>query len=55
MGIVNREAHLTPLNRRLLDTQMQRSIEEGTMLNVARNDLVLKAILALLTADGLSE
>jgi len=41
--------------RRLLDTQMQRCIEEGTMLNAVHNDLVLKAMLALLTADGLSE
>ncbi|KIM88927.1 hypothetical protein PILCRDRAFT_813926 [Piloderma croceum F 1598] len=41
--------------RRLLDAQLQRCIEEGTMLHVGENDLVQKAMLALLTADGLSE
>lgn len=34
---------------------MQRCIEEGTMLNAVENDLVLKAMLGLLAADGLSE
>jgi ATP-dependent RNA helicase DHX57 len=38
----------------LLDAQLQHCIEEGTMLNVGQNDLVQKAMLALLTADGLS-
>jgi hypothetical protein len=37
-----------------LDAQLQRCIEEGSMLNVEQNGLVLKAMLALLTADGLS-
>lgn len=41
-------------NRRLLDAQLQRCIEEGTMLSVGENDLVMKAMLALLTGDGLS-
>jgi len=41
--------------RRLLDTQLQRCIEEGTMLNDVQNNLVLKAMLALLIGDGLSE
>jgi len=41
--------------RRLLDAQLQRCVEEGTMLNDMQNDSVLKAMLALLTADGLSE
>jgi len=39
--------------RRLLDAQLQRCIEEGTMLSVGQNDLVVKAMLALLTGDGL--
>jgi len=38
-----------------LDTQLQRCIEEGTMLNDVQNNLVLKAMLALLIGDGLSE
>jgi hypothetical protein len=41
-------------NSRLLDAQLLRCIEDGTMLNFGKNDLVLKAMLALLTSDGLS-
>ncbi|KAH7923230.1 P-loop containing nucleoside triphosphate hydrolase protein [Leucogyrophana mollusca] len=40
--------------RRLLDAHLQHCIEEGTMLSVGQDDMVLKAILALLTGDGLS-
>lgn len=38
--------------RRLLDAELDRSVEEGTL--VAQNSLVVKAMLALVTGDGLS-
>ncbi|KAJ6504362.1 P-loop containing nucleoside triphosphate hydrolase protein [Mycena vulgaris] len=41
--------------RRLLDAQLQRCVEEGTMLNTGGENPVVRAMLALLTFDGLSE
>ncbi|KAJ7293075.1 P-loop containing nucleoside triphosphate hydrolase protein [Mycena rebaudengoi] len=40
--------------RRLLDAQLQRCVEEGTMLNTGGENPVVKAMLALLTNDGLT-
>ncbi|KII93616.1 hypothetical protein PLICRDRAFT_131582 [Plicaturopsis crispa FD-325 SS-3] len=40
--------------RRLLDAQLQRCIEDGTMLNSQGNNPVLGAMLSLLAGDGLS-
>ncbi|KAL0951656.1 hypothetical protein HGRIS_008336 [Hohenbuehelia grisea] len=41
--------------RRLLDILLQRCVEDGAMLNVGHDNPVAKAMLALLTNDGLSE
>ncbi|GLB35802.1 putative helicase associated domain (HA2) Add an annotation [Lyophyllum shimeji] len=41
--------------RRLLDAQLQRCVEEGTMLTPSDVNPVLQAMLALLTHDGLTE
>ncbi|PPQ77039.1 hypothetical protein CVT25_014856 [Psilocybe cyanescens] len=41
--------------RRLLDAQLQRSIEEGTMLTVESGNPIVHAIMALLTHDGRTE
>ncbi|KAF9015717.1 P-loop containing nucleoside triphosphate hydrolase protein [Cyathus striatus] len=41
--------------RRLLDAQLQQCIEKGSVLNTSKGNPVMKAILALLTYDGLSE
>ncbi|KAF8808063.1 P-loop containing nucleoside triphosphate hydrolase protein [Phlegmacium glaucopus] len=41
--------------RRLLDAQLQKCIEEGTMLNTRSGNPIVHAIMALLTHDGLSE
>ncbi|KAF4611691.1 hypothetical protein D9613_004209 [Agrocybe pediades] len=41
--------------RRLLDAQLQRSIEEGTMLTVGSGNPIVHAIMALLTHDGRTE
>ena len=43
------------INRRLLDAQLQRCIEEGMMLNTRSGNPVVNAIMALLTLDGLTE
>ncbi|KAJ7897125.1 P-loop containing nucleoside triphosphate hydrolase protein [Mycena olivaceomarginata] len=41
--------------RRLLDAQLQRCVEDGAMLNTSGDNPVIRAMLALLTNDGLSE
>ncbi|KAJ7017484.1 P-loop containing nucleoside triphosphate hydrolase protein [Mycena alexandri] len=41
--------------RRLLDAQLQRCVEEGAMLNTSGENPVVRAMLALLTNDGLTE
>ncbi|KAF7337468.1 p-loop containing nucleoside triphosphate hydrolase protein [Mycena sanguinolenta] len=41
--------------RRLLDIQLQRCVEDGTMLNTGGENPVVRAMLALLTNDGLTE
>ncbi|KAH9486308.1 Putative DEAH-box ATP-dependent helicase [Psilocybe cubensis] len=41
--------------RRLLDAQLQRSIEDGTMLTAESGNPVVHAIMALLTHDGRTE
>ncbi|KAJ6520085.1 P-loop containing nucleoside triphosphate hydrolase protein [Mycena sanguinolenta] len=41
--------------RRLLDVQLQRCVEDGTMLNTGGENPVVRAMLALLTNDGLTE
>ncbi|KAJ6503274.1 P-loop containing nucleoside triphosphate hydrolase protein [Mycena vitilis] len=41
--------------RRLLDAQLQRCVEEGAMLNTGGQNPVVRAMLALLTNDGLTE
>ncbi|KAJ3514021.1 hypothetical protein NLJ89_g2611 [Agrocybe chaxingu] len=41
--------------RRLLDAQLQRSIEDGTMLTTRSGNPVIHAIMALLTYDGKTE
>ncbi|KAJ7170133.1 P-loop containing nucleoside triphosphate hydrolase protein [Mycena filopes] len=41
--------------RRLLDAQLQRCVEDGTMLNTGGENPVVRAMLALLTNDGLTE
>ncbi|KAJ7878638.1 P-loop containing nucleoside triphosphate hydrolase protein [Mycena leptocephala] len=41
--------------RRLLDAQLQRCVEEGAMLNTGGENPVVRAMLALLTNDGLTE
>ncbi|KAJ7492368.1 P-loop containing nucleoside triphosphate hydrolase protein [Mycena latifolia] len=41
--------------RRLLDAQLQRCVESGAMLNTGGDNPVVRAMLALLTYDGLTE
>ncbi|KAJ7246262.1 P-loop containing nucleoside triphosphate hydrolase protein [Mycena haematopus] len=41
--------------RRLLDAQLQRCVEDGAMLNTDGENPVVRAMLALLTNDGLTE
>ncbi|KAJ7109956.1 P-loop containing nucleoside triphosphate hydrolase protein [Mycena epipterygia] len=41
--------------RRLLDAQLQRCVEDGAMLNTGGENPVVRAMLALLTHDGLTE
>ncbi|KAF7303226.1 Dead deah box [Mycena kentingensis (nom. inval.)] len=41
--------------RKLLDVQLQRCVEEGAMLNTSADNPVVKAMLALLTNDGLTD
>lgn len=41
--------------RRLLDAQLQKSIEEGTMLTLGSGNPIVHAIMALLTHDGRTE
>ncbi|KAJ7675357.1 P-loop containing nucleoside triphosphate hydrolase protein [Mycena rosella] len=41
--------------RRLLDAQLQRCVEDGAMLNTGGENPVVRAMLALLTYDGLTE
>lgn len=41
-------------HRRLLDIQLQRSIEEGTLLDMGRDNPVVQAMLSLLANDGLT-
>ncbi|KAI0320072.1 P-loop containing nucleoside triphosphate hydrolase protein [Amylostereum chailletii] len=40
--------------RRLLDAQLMRSVESGSVLDVGKNNPVVKAMLALLAGDGLT-
>jgi ATP-dependent RNA helicase DHX57 len=41
--------------RRLLDAQMLRCVNEGTILDVGANNPIIEAMTALLANDGLSE
>jgi ATP-dependent RNA helicase DHX57 len=43
------------ISRSLLDAQLQRSIEEGTMLTLGSGNPIVHAIMALLTHDGKTE
>ncbi|KAF8971676.1 P-loop containing nucleoside triphosphate hydrolase protein [Flammula alnicola] len=55
LGAVPRIGILVNQLRRLLDAQLQRSIEEGTMLTVGSGNPIVHAIMALLTHDGKTE
>jgi len=43
------------LSSHLLDAQLTKCVEEGTMLTVGSGNPVLNAIIALLTHDGRTE
>jgi len=40
---------------RLLDAQLMRSVESGSLLAVGKNNPIIKAMLALLEGDGLTQ
>ena len=40
--------------RRLLDAQLQTAIEDPSMITFSKDNLIVDAILALLTRDGMS-